>query len=183
MKTDTSQLEHYLKQIKNMGGDLPKFFEGAVRDIASELLGRVRDLTPVEENETVQYYGKGGKILTKQVVGGALRRGWTADRDIEPAVFIQGEPVKHSGGTWSLTISNNISYANFVESGYRRKSARFVPFLGDTDDDGIVTGAMLKPRKVDGKHMLQISVAQVEKMAPARLEQLLEEFLEGLIFS
>lgn len=160
-----------------MGNELPAFMEHCVKDLATELLRRVRLATPVEENTKFKYYGRGGKIEEVNIVGGELRRGWTAGKDMDEEAFINVQKVEKHGGTYAMVIENNVSYAPFVEYGYRQKP-RFVPMLGQEDENGVRTGAYLSGKKIEGQHMLKNSANEVSAMTPARLEYLLNQWLK-----
>lgn len=117
--------------------DFPAEFERLVLQIAWELQGKVKDLTPAKT--------------------GHLRREWHV-----------GEIIK-KGNEYYIEVYNNVEYAEAVEHGHRQEAGRFVPAIGKR----------LKAGFVPGKHMMEISLAEVETVLPAFLRERLDNFLKA----
>lgn len=181
---------------------LEQFRRECVAEIAMEVLRRTIPKTPVGKKpkftgkRTVELKLKGAtgksrkrKFLNaraarfeeiwKGYVGGALRRGWTAKTQVE-AENGEGDGtekieqtakslrISKSGDTYIAWIINPIEYSSYVEYGHRQKPGRYVPALGKK----------LKKSWVQGKHMFQISMQEVEKKLPQLLDRKLQEYLE-----
>lgn len=164
------------------------FYEGCAKECAARFLGKVIRKTPVGENqyaeeETGEVYKTGkkkGKAKTKRVVsrqGGTLRRGWTARTEAEaesggskdPMQYAQSIHVDHSGNTHSITITNPVHYASYVENGHRQQPGRYVPAIGKR----------LKKSWVEGQFMMAKSEAETKAEIPAVLQRRLNNFLRG----
>lgn len=164
------------------------FFEGCAKECAARFLGKVIRKTPVGKNlyaeeETGEFYKSGkkkGKAKTKRVVarqGGTLRRGWTAKTEAEaesggskdPTQYARSLRVDHSGNTYSITITNPVHYASYVENGHRQQPGRFVPAIGKR----------LKKGFVDGQFMMAKSEAETKAEIPAVLQRRMNRFLKG----
>lgn len=163
------------------------FYEGCTKELAARFLGKVIRKTPVGENvyaeeETGEVYKRGpnkGKAKTKRVVtrqGGTLRRGWTARTEAEaesggskdPMAYAQSLSVEKSGSTFSVTITNPVHYASYVESGHRQQPGRYVPAIGKR----------LKKQWVEGQFMMAKSHVEVVAETPAVLQRRLNAFLK-----
>lgn len=165
------------------------FYEGCAKECAARFLGKVIRKTPVGKNlyaeeETGEVYKSGkkkGKAKTKRVVarqGGTLRRGWTARTEAEAesgggtsnvTQYASTLKVDHSGSSHSITITNPVHYASFVENGHRQQPGRFVPAIGKR----------LKKQWVEGQFMMAKSEAETKAEIPAVLQRRLNKFLKG----
>jgi hypothetical protein len=164
------------------------FYEGCAKECAARFLGKVIRKTPVGENqyaeeETGAVYKTGknkGKAKTKRVVirqGGTLRRGWTARTEAEaesgggkdPTAFASSLQVEHSGSGHSITITNPVHYASYVENGHRQQPGRYVPAIGKR----------LKKSWVEGQFMMAKSETETKAEIPAVLQRRLDNFLKG----
>ena len=184
---DKSQLKDLQKKLSAVADEsklLESFFEDCAKALAARLLERVIKRTPVEENRSyvtkenytrakiykangkVGYKNYGGKLVTKHIKGGALRRGWTAGGSGADA-WARSANVVRKGNTYEVTVSNPVEYAPFVEYGHRQKPGRYVPALGKR----------LKSAWVPGKFMLTLSTQEVEKLTPALMTKMINEFL------
>jgi hypothetical protein len=164
------------------------FYEGCAKECAARFLRKVIKKTPTADNvyteeETGEVYQRGpkkGKAKTKRVVarqGGTLKRGWTARTEAEaesggskdPTQYASTIPVEHNGGTHSITITNPVHYASYVENGHRQQPGRYVPAIG----------RRLKKQWVDGQFMMAKSEAETKAEIPAVLQRRLDKFLRG----
>jgi hypothetical protein len=164
------------------------FFEGCAKECAARFLGKVIRRTPVGKNqyteeETGEFYKSGkkkGKAKTKRVVarqGGTLRRGWTAKTEAEaesggsknPTAYANTLKVDHSGSTHSITITNPVHYASYVENGHRQQPGRYVPAIG----------RRLKKGWVEGQFFMAKAEAETKAEIPAVLNRRLNNFLKG----
>ena len=132
---------------------LNRFYERCAHELVQRLLSLVIKKTPV---------GRRPDNLTKDAaewwsgyVGGTLRRSWTAK-------------IRRYGYGIQITIENPVEYASYVEEGHRQTPGRFVPAIGKS----------LKSGFVPGQHMLQLSLQELERIAPALLERKIEAFLK-----
>lgn len=62
---------------------------------------------------------------------------------------------KRVGNEYIIEVSNNVNYAGHVEHGHRTKNGKFV----------------------EGAHMMQISLAELEERLPDELKQWLDDFI------
>ncbi|MBQ8299885.1 MAG: HK97 gp10 family phage protein [Clostridia bacterium] len=174
---------------------LDMYMRECVAEIAMQTLKRTIKLTPVgktlrldvvQKDENGQILrNKSGKIKTKKEVvhtGGTLRRGWTAKTQVE-AENGKGTPtgeeineaakklrVSKIGNTYIAWIINPVDYASYVEYGHRQEPGRYVPVLGKR----------LKKSWVQGRHMLQISMQEVEAKLPEFLDAKLQDYLNQI---
>ena len=88
---------------------------------------------------------------------GTLRRAWTAGTSSEG--YANSVPVNHSGNVYEIAITNPKEYASYVEYGHRTPNHKgWVP----------------------GKFMMKISEEELERIAPAILEQRIYRYFGGL---
>lgn len=127
---------------------IEQFFESCAKELAARLLAKTIKRTPVG-----QYPEGSGKL------GGTLRRGWTGESNKGAAAYAASLNVTHSGGTYTVEITNPIEYASYVEYGHR--TANHAGW-------------------VEGKFMLTISENEIRSMAPAILQKKLETYLKGI---
>jgi len=191
-RSNNSQLRALQEQFEAMASPQAQqfFYERVARECAARFLGKVIRKTPVGKNayseeETGEVYKSGkkkGQAKTKRVVsrqGGTLRRGWTAKTHEEaasgsgagtpPAQYAQDMPVSNDGGVYSITITNSVEYASYVESGHRQQPGRFVPAIGKR----------LKKSWVEGQFMLAKSEAEMKAEIPAVLKRNLSNYLRA----
>lgn len=150
IKVDTRELQAFRDKLKNVASNrVPIFMSDATKHLANMLLAVVIPRTPVGN-----YSG-----------GGTLRRGWSENNDVS------GMSVERGGGGYSITITNPVYYASYVENGHRQKPGRYVPAIGKR----------LVKSWVAGKHFLRQAEEDVSGAAPAELQVLLDNFL-GSVF-
>lgn len=88
---------------------------------------------------------------------GTLRRAWTAGTSSEG--YANSVQVNHSGNVYEIAITNPMEYASYVEYGHRTPNHKgWVP----------------------GKFMMKISEDELERIAPAILEQRIYRYFGGL---
>lgn len=165
------------------------FYDGCVKECAARFLGKVIRRTPVGKNtyaeeETGEFYKTGknkGKAKTKTVVakqGGTLRRGWTARTEAQAmsgsvpdqVSYVSSLIVDKNGNTYSVTITNPVHYASFVENGHRQTPGRFVPAIGKR----------LKKSWVEGQFFMAKSEAELKGEIPAIMHKRFKtHFLKG----
>lgn len=82
-----------------------------------------------------------------------------------------------------IDIYNTADYASYVEDGYHQKK-RWVPghwegarFVYNPNDE---TGTMLNGKWVEGRHMLKLSIDEIEATMPRKYEVAFKRFLNGL---
>lgn len=109
----------------------------------------------IPETPIGQYPKKSGKK------GGTLQRGWGPKNADAAMFYAQSLPVTKKGNTYVIEIVNPVEYASYVEYGHRTVNGGFV----------------------EGKRMLEVSVENLKKVAPAVLEKIilnkLKEFFDG----
>lgn len=154
------ELQERLQKLQDT--DINKFCEDASKNLAARLLALVIPRTPVGTYPT-----ETGKK------GGTLRRGWTAGKDGSPSAYAKSLPIEKSGNYYIIRIINPTAYASYVEFGHRQTPGRFVPAIGKR----------LKSSWVQGQYMLTLSEEELERIAPAvlqnRLDKLLREAFRG----
>lgn len=164
------------------------FIESCAKELASRLLAKVVERTPVGkkptlkkgEKKTFKVKGASGKsrsFLTADAAriqqywngyqGGTLRRGWTGGKAVKPEDYAKGLKVTRSGQIYVIEVVNPVEYASYVEFGHRQTPGRYVPALGKT----LVKGW------VEGKKMLTISEEEIRRDAPRVLENKLKKKL------
>lgn len=149
VKVDCRELKEFVKKIEKLNGQQrERFFEAAAKAMAGRLLALVIPATPV------------GKVY-----GGTLRRGWTGGTDA--ASFSAKMTVQRVGGGYSITITNPVKYASYVEYGHRQTPGRYVPAIGKR----------LKASWVNGKFFLRTSEEQLKAAALTILQPLLDAYL------
>ena len=88
---------------------------------------------------------------------GTLRRAWTDGTSSEG--YANSVQVNHSGNVYEIAITNPMEYASYVEYGHRTPNHKgWVP----------------------GKFMMKISEEELERLAPAILEQRIYRYFGGL---
>lgn len=99
-KVDFKDLERLAGKVDKLTGNAAnQLSEASVKELATRLLQKVVDRTPVGK-----YPQGSGKT------GGTLRRGWTV-----------GEVAKTAGG-WTVEVVNPVEYAQSVEFGHRTRN-------------------------------------------------------------
>lgn len=171
MPADTSDWDAYIQQLEDARRTPYRLFRVAAKELAARMLALVIPNTPV---------GVYAKDTGKQ--GGTLRRGWVskthhqaasnADQNgpsaAEMRAWAQSLPVRHTGNTYEITVSNPVEYASYVEYGHRQEPGRFVPAIGKR----------LKKSWVEGQHMMTISEEQIRSIQPQVLEKVLAQWLK-----
>lgn len=131
-------LDEWEKRLaKVIESQYPKEFEEMVIDLAFQLEGKVKELTPQQT--------------------GHLRREWHV-----------GNLVKR-GDEYYIEVYNNVEYAEAVEYGHRQKPGRFVPAIGKR----------LVNDFVPGKHMMELSLQEVQRHLPGYLKEWMNDFLNS----
>lgn len=88
---------------------------------------------------------------------GTLRRAWTAGTSSEG--YANSVQVNHFGNVYEIAITNPMEYASYVEYGHRTPNHK---------------------EWVPGKFMMKISEEELERIAPAILEQRIYRYFGGL---
>jgi len=150
-KCDFRQFKEMQKRLDLLAKmDLDKFCRDVSKELVARLLRALHENTPVGE-----YPPSTGKV------GGTLRRGWTSGKDISAsgaANYAKSLGIQKQGNTYIIEIINPVDYSGYVEYGHRNRGGGWV----------------------EGKHMLQISEAEVEGIAPALIEKRLYTLLKGV---
>lgn len=150
---NVSEIEGFQERIKVLNGiqrDL--FFRQCCMDGVTRLIEQVKYYTPART--------------------GNLMKGWDDSLD-----HIKSSGVSKSqgaGSVYSVTLENAAQnpetgeyYASYVEHGHRQTPGRYVPAIGKR----------LVKSWVEGKHMLEISEGNVQKVLPGIISQKLDAFL------
>ena len=165
VKVDVSALKDFKQRLETLtDSQVDAFMNRAVRECANWLVSLVIPRTPV------------GKVH-----GGTLRRGWlnntgnqagkgagtnvSASQITARANSMNVERGKRGG--YSVTVTNPVYYASYVEYGHRQTPGRYVPAIGKR----------LVKSWVEGQHFLKLSEEELREIAPEMLEELLNEFL------
>ena len=180
--TDLSELEGFQEKITQLSDSttgLNAFFEWASKQIAARFLTRVMKRTPVEQNQTIKFRMAKGRIGTRRIKGGALRRGWTGGRDMSQEAFLNELSVINYGSVYQLTISNNVEYAPYIEYGHKQNVGQFVPYIGE-EVNGVRQGAHLKRGAVKGQFMMEKSANEIQLMAPGLSQKLILQYMKKI---
>lgn len=174
-KKGLDQLRTLKDKFEKLEQDKEEFFDYISKQVALRFLSYVIPDTPTQENKKVQVVSKHFN-KTYEIRGGALKRGWIglSTSGSEPSAseietFVQGLPVKKTGTRRSITISNNVEYAPYVEYGHRQRPGRYVP----------VIGASLTSAWVPGQFMLKRAVANTNSMMPGLIRRLTSVWLNN----
>lgn len=153
VKVDIKGLEKFRDKLEQI--DVQEFCEAAAKELASRLLRKVIERTPV---------GDYGKVIDNDAkTGGTLRRGWTTQsRNIR---------VEKRGSNYVVELINPTEYASYVEYGHRQEPGRYVPAIGKR----------LKKGWVEGQFMLTISENEIREQAPGILEKKLNKWLTEVL--
>lgn len=153
VKVDIKGLEKFRDKLEQI--DVQEFCEAAAKELASRLLRKVIERTPV---------GDYGKVIDSDAkTGGTLRRGWTTQsRNIR---------VEKRGSNYVVELINPTEYASYVEYGHRQEPGRYVPAIGKR----------LKKGWVEGQFMLTISENEIREQAPGILEKKLNKWLTEVL--
>lgn len=147
VKVDLRELKAFAQRIEALNGQRrEQFFETSARKMAGNLLAVVIPATPVGS-------------------AGTLQRGWTGDAGA--TAHSAQRTVQRAGKGYSITVTNSVPYASFVEYGHHQTPGRFVPAIGKP----------LEADWVDGKFFLRTSEGQLEAAAPAILEPIFNAYL------
>lgn len=133
---DYSQLKDFEAKLRKAGLSSDDFFESCAKELAARLLARVIERTHVKT--------------------GNLRRGWTAGQEVDANGFVNSIGVVKTGNTYTISVTNNVEYAPYVEYGHRKPGGK---------------------DWVKGKHTLQISEHEIRMQSSAILQNKLEKFL------
>nr|DAF24083.1 MAG TPA: type I neck protein [Caudoviricetes sp.] len=93
---------------------------------------------------------------------GALRRGWDASI---------GAKAVNTGGGYTVTITNSVEYASYVEFGHRQTPGRYVPAIGKS----------LKKSWVTGRFFLTKAELELEKELLKIIEKKLEAWIKEVL--
>ncbi len=98
------------------------------------------------------------KVVKRTAVrSGTLRHGWTGGASNNAAAYANSLNVQHSGNVYTVEITNPTKYASYVEYGHRTRNHK---------------------GWVQGHFMLQISVDELNTIAPNVLQQKLNKKLK-----
>lgn len=109
----------------------------------------------------------GARLLAKAIKRtpvdkGTLRRGWDASI---------GAKAVNTGGGYTVTITNNVEYASYVEFGHRQTPGRYVPAIGKS----------LKKSWVSGQFFLTKAELELEKELPKIIGKKLEAWIKEVL--
>lgn len=159
-KCDFKQFEKLQNKLQHLEKiDRDQFCRDAAKELAARLLAKVIKRTPVGQYEA-----------STGVMGGTLRRGWTAETEEEASSgkstgatkYAESLQITKIGNMYQIEIINPVMYASYVEYGHRTR-----------DHKGWV----------EGRFMLTISEqeldAQKETILERKLKKYLGEFFNG----
>lgn len=175
MGVDTSGIKDLRDAIENLRNTKDELMHQIAKELTRRLLSSTIKRTPVggsivvykstfdENNKHILY--KSGKRKgqakykkTTTHTGGTLRRGWTAK---DMSYF----------GTYRFDVLNNVFYCTYVENGHRQTPGRYVPAIGKR----------LKRAWAPGKHMLSLSVEELQKNADKIIEKKVNKWLNEVM--
>ncbi len=162
IKVDTTQLQAFADRIQTLSTtQKEQFFEQALKGMAGRYLALVIPATPVGKSVS-------GADGTYTHQGGTLRRGWTGGADA--GSFADGLSTETTVGGYSITITNPVEYASYVEYGHRQTPGRYVPAIGKR----------LKASWVEGKFFVKKTEEALETQGPMIANLLLDQYLKGV---
>ena len=174
-------LEEFRKRLEeNLNeAEIQRFIEQCAKELAARLLAKVikrtpvgkysKEITVVAKRDSKKH--KKGDTYTKKInpsgkKGGTLRRGWTSKTHEEAesgsgsgkpvTEYANNLKVKRTGNMYIIEIINPVKYAPYVEYGHRTRGGK---------------------GWVDGKHMLEIPIQEIQNDAPRILEEKLKKKL------
>ncbi|MFV0401679.1 MAG: HK97 gp10 family phage protein [Oscillospiraceae bacterium] len=152
---DYSQFRELYENMKKLENGHNKFVEDFLLEMALRLLAKTKRRTPVDV----------GDLRNKWYLSGVARRG----NDV------------------MINIVNSADYASFVEFGHWQQVGRYIPGYWEGHrfiyDPGAVNeeGMVLKNPWVDGVFMCTISLQEIEREMPRRLEAAWKKYAESLL--
>lgn len=163
-RVEFDDLKHLQDQINMLQrADIAKFCEDVANNLAQRLLRLVVKKTPTGSYQVITYTKKDGSSysVNEGKHGGELKAKWAVSAEI-----------KKAGNDYSIEVYNPLNYASYVEYGHRQEVGRFVPQIGKR----------LTSSWVEGKHMLQISENEIQRIAPKLIEKELQKMLNEVLF-
>lgn len=161
IRVDTTELKAFRERVNNLNTvQKEAFFDQACKGMAGRFLALVIPATPVGKSTQ----GEDGKTNHE---GGTLRRGWTGGADGSGLDFAMTLSSEHSERGYSITVTNPVEYASYVEYGHRQTPGRYVPAIGKK----------LVKSWVEGKFFVKTSEEALEKQAPLVLNLMLDNFI------
>lgn len=150
-KFDYKEFEKFKDKITQLEDKQNEFMEACAKELAARLLAKAIKRTPVRKKED----------CPPGVVGGTLRRGWTAGKDVDKTInaakqFTNELKVNKVGDAYKIEITNPVEYASYVEFGHRARNHK---------------------DWVEGKFMMTISEQEIQTIAPKVLENKLKKLL------
>lgn len=137
---DISELGTFSRKVSELSGTkMNSFLADCAKALAVRLISSAAAKTPVDT--------------------GTLRRGWSGGKAGNGGSYswAQSADIKEADGYYSITVTNPVEYASFVEYGRRTGSGGWVP----------------------GRFMMTISAEELQSAAPGVLESRLRNFLEA----
>lgn len=159
IKVDTTQLKAFSDRIQALSTtQKEQFFDQACKGMAGRYLALVIPATPVGKST------RGADGTNHE--GGTLRRGWTGGVD-GGASYADRLSASATGGGYSITITNSVEYASYVENGHRQTPGRYVPAIGKR----------LVKSWVPGQFFVKNTEEALEGQAPTILNTMLDSFI------
>ncbi len=159
-KVDTKGLKDFAKKLERLNNQQRNdFFNECAKELAARLLRKVVKRTPVGDYSGNSYTcatGLSHKGSKANRTGGTLRRGWTGGVSKNAAAYANSLNVQQTGNIYTVELINPTEYASYVEYGHRTRNHK---------------------GWVRGHKMLQISVDELNTIAPKVLEQRLNKKL------
>lgn len=146
-----NQFEEFTRRVEQGLGqeNVNAFMTKCAKELAARILAKA-----IKKTHVGQYPRKSGKK------GGTLRRGWTGGTRQASSSFSDSLDVVRTGDVISITISNQVEYASYVEYGHRTRNHK---------------------GWVNGSFMMTFSVDEVKNITPALLEQRLRAKLREVL--
>lgn len=149
--SDLSGLEKMIKDMQTLVDETPKMLEDFLLEMAQKVWDRTKHRTPIGVyDKQVSFTTKDGKEVSFKPhtgkKGGTLKKGW----------MLGG--VKRVGDFLEIEIYNDEEYALYVEEGHRiMRNGKQIGFA-------------------EGYRMCEISIHEIEKQMPLRLEKAWQQF-------
>lgn len=151
-KCDFSELDNYVNKMQELNTSFETLIETIAKEIASELLARAKERTPVGKySNVVNFTTKDGKEVSfttkKSKNGGVLRNNWAI-------------AVKSKGTGYQIVLTNNTKYAEYVEYGHNTPNRK---------------------GWVQGKFMMTTSVKEINEESEGYINEKIRNWLRSVL--
>lgn len=147
------EMRHLAENVKEMEKGGKQFIENFLYKMALRALAQTKRATPVDT--------------------GDLRAAW----------YLSG--IVWRGDVAMVNLLNPKLYASWVEFGHWQEVGRYIPGHWEGGqfvyEQGADTGMVLRNPWVEGKYMMTLSIAEIERQLPMRLQAAWSRYAAGLM--